>query len=394
MENAIDTCKNKISRIFTLVDSLNDAYPEILTAKDHLHREALLDDVEKFNILSSSNEIKNALIHADNISTHAQSIGMRIVKEVEINKVTSIGYEIMSLASDLKTDVELSLELLNAAQTLHDPQLKNPRLADFSKITRTLASKYETQFSLMRNKLKSEIESYEKAINSGSNEINNIKQNSLEMFQNAKTEISELMQKMEQLKHETSNLQEQMIIESKKASDIFESATDSAKDAQEKIDKLLETTASKVLLLEYSTTADDEESAANKMRNISLGCMALTGAVLLFALYETLNSELDWKQSVFKMFIALALSVPAAYLARESAKHRTQQHISRRIALDLKAVTPYIASLPSEDQIKIKSEVASRIFGVHNNDNPSESWPLNLQEIIQSLIEKIPTKKD
>lgn len=239
-----------------------------------------------------------------------------------------------------------------------------------------------------------DIDFYEKRILEGELEFDRLKQKTSDYFRDTKIEISNIAQIAENLRNEINTLQENMLAESKKASEISDAATELAKEAQTNIDKLLETTSSKVLLLEYSTTADEEETSANNMRWLSLTCMALTAAILLFTLYDTLNSELDWKQSIFRMFIAIALSVPAAYLARESAKHRSQQHTSRRIALDLKAVTPYISSLPDVDQIKIKSEVASRIFGMHNNEAPSDSYPLNIQELVKALIEKIPTNKD
>lgn len=245
-----------------------------------------------------------------------------------------------------------------------------------------------------RANVKVDIDFYEKRISEGELEFDRLKQKTADYFRDTKIEISNIAQIAESLRNEIHTLQEDMLAESKKASEISDAATELAKEAQTNIDKLLETTSSKVLLLEYSTTADEEEASADNMRWLSLICMALTAAILLFTLYDTLNSELNWKQSIFRMFIAIALSVPAAYLARESAKHRSQQHTSRRIALDLKAVTPYISSLPDVDQIKIKSEVASRIFGMHNNEAPSDSYPLNIQELVKALIEKIPTNKD
>ena len=207
-------------------------------------------------------------------------------------------------------------------------------------------------------------------------------------------EISELRRIIEQLKSEISDLQSNMTTEVGKAAKIAEDAERRSGEIDSQINDLLGQNASKILLIDYANTAETERTSANYMRGWSLACMALTGLVLCVALYESLSSGFDWKQAIFKVFTAIALSVPAAYLARESAKHRSQEHINRRISLDLRAITPYIATLPSEEQNKIKAEVASKIFGVQESGGANyDNYPLNVQELVKMMIEKIPSPK-
>lgn len=378
METSIYKYKNIIDDISKLILSLSENISDDAHTIDH---EKIIKFKENYNQLntyistSSHIETEAAFKYIEIAATLAQNLGRRLDRENKYGTtLKTIGTKIMDKASSLLDD------LLAKGITIRTDNANQ--------------QENKTYLSDAQEKLKLNIAFYEKIISNGNIEFDNLKQKTTEHFRETKSEISNLAQAAEKLKSEINALQEDMLTESKKASEISKAATEHAKEAQIKIDKLLETTSSKVLLLEYSTTADEEEASANRMRWLSLVCMALTGGILLYTVYDTLNKELDWKQSVFRMFIALALSVPAAYLARESAKHRAQQHTSRRIALDLKAVTPYISSLPPEDQIKIKSEVASRIFGVHNNEAPSDSYPLNIQELLKSLIEKIPTKKD
>ena len=62
--------------------------------------------------------------------------------------------------------------------------------------------------------------------------------------------------------------------------------------------------------------------------------------------------------------------------------------------MDLRAITPYIATLPGDEQNKIKSEVASRIFGVQENGGiNSDNYPVNVQELAKMIIDKIPAPK-
>lgn len=88
------------------------------------------------------------------------------------------------------------------------------------------------------------------------------------------------------------------------------------------------------------------------------------------------------------------LSIPAAYLARESAKHREKQYAHQQTSLDLKAIAPYIASLPQEEQHKIKIEIAGRIFAAKDfNKVDTDSYPININEIIMEIIKKLDIKK-
>lgn len=252
---------------------------------------------------------------------------------------------------------------------------------------------YQKKIIEMQEKFQLKVRGFEDFIARSGREIENIKQKSADGIQEAVNEISDLRNSIDQLKYNISSLHEDALTESKKAAQVSEDAAEYSQEVHSQINELLGQTASKVLLVDYAHTADAEKTSANIMRRWALICMALAGGVLCFALYESLKSELDWRQAIFKTLAAIALSVPAAYLARESAKHRNQEHINRKISLDLRAIDPYIATLPSEERNSIKSEIASRIFGVQESGNVySDNYPVNIQELAKLIIEKIPTR--
>jgi len=243
-------------------------------------------------------------------------------------------------------------------------------------------------------RIRSELEALERDLAKGKEEIENLRRKSSEHSQSALDELSNLSIGIKKLNSEISQLQEKMTNEIAKAEGISKEAQERSGEVNEQIDGLLGLTASKVLLVDYANTAQTEKRAADILRTLSLFCMALTGSVLLIAIYASIGNEFDWKQAIFKLITAAALSVPAAYLARESARHRTQEHLNRRISLDLRAISPYIATLPLEEQNRIKSEVASRIFGIQEGaHNQTDDYPINIQELTKMLIEKIPTPK-
>lgn len=122
--------------------------------------------------------------------------------------------------------------------------------------------------------------------------------------------------------------------------------------------------------------------------------MALIVLVVGYSFWETTNSDFNWQNSIFRIVLAFMLSAPAAYLARESAKHREQQYAHQQTSLDLKAIEPYIASLPEDEQHKIKIEIAGRLFGAKDLSKVSvDPYPANTHEIAMEIIKKLDLNK-
>lgn len=140
----------------------------------------------------------------------------------------------------------------------------------------------------------------------------------------------------------------------------------------------------------YERSAQSEMKWADGTRNGSVLLMLLIVMIIGYSLLETGTPHFEWQTSLFRLFFSVALSVPAAYLARESTKHRVQQYSYRRMSLDLQAITPYLASLPDGEQHRLKAEMASRLFGGRETDHiKSESYPLNIQELVMALVSKV-----
>lgn len=393
MQNPVEICRQNLSIIYDLLQTLLKQIGETPLARED--REALTNfEINYKNFISrtssSKPDVEAAIASANGSAIHANVLGMRISqKEHYSDDVRATAKILEDKASSLRKIIDTSEEFSLPYVLSVDNKLQAGLPIGFDSV-----SDYEKNIIELQAKLRSEIETFERDITKGNDEIEELKRKSFENSQKSLDEVSGLRRNIEQLKSEISELQNTMVQEVGKAAKIAEDAEVRSKEVDSQINGLLEQNASKILLIDYANTAETEGKSANSLRRWSLICMALTGVVLCVALYESLSSGLDWKQAIFKIFTAIALSVPAAYLARESAKHRSQQHINRRISLDLRAITPYIATLPAEEQNKIKSEVASKIFGVQENGSASsDNYPLNIQELVKMMIEKIPTPK-
>ena len=185
---------------------------------------------------------------------------------------------------------------------------------------------------------------------------------------------------------------EQEIDEIKK---IYTSGIEDIENKNKQLDELLEAASGNVIAGDFSSSALQERKLADILRYCSIVCMLLIVVVVGYTFWETTVNEFQWQSSLFRVVLATFLSIPSAYLARESAKHREKQYLYHQMSLDLKTVTPFISSLPDESQNSLRYEMAKNMFsnkGV-NHDN-SDSYPINIQEIILGLMEKIKPSKD
>ncbi|MCF5710173.1 hypothetical protein GIV19_23230 [Pseudomonas syringae] len=393
MESPLDICKHDLNMLLEAFKKLLNLIGE--QSLPRTDREAISQfetNYRNFYSIASTPpvDIEQAITVANYAAIHAQALGTLIShRDVYTDAVSEAAKDLQLKATSLREKIESGIEF-----TLpYNFSLESASHAD-SVTNDSQISGYEKNIIELQAKLRSEIEIFERTIMRGVEEIEDLKRKGFENSQKSLNEVSALRGSIDDLKGDISQLQKYMTQEVEKAAEISKNAEKRSNEVNTQIDGLLGQTASKVLLVDYANTADTENKSANKLRAWSLICMAFTCLVLCLALYETLKGEFDWKQAIFKVFTAVALSVPAAYLARESAKHRTQEHINRRISLDLRAITPYIATLPSEEQNKIKSEVASKIFGVQESGNAiSDNYPINIQELVKTIIDKIPTQK-
>lgn len=175
----------------------------------------------------------------------------------------------------------------------------------------------------------------------------------------------------------------------------YEKELKAINDKNSELDTLLGNAAGRVIVSEYALSAEQEMKAANWLRICSLVCMILIVAIAGYSFWESIHQSFDLSNSLLRLALVFLLSVPAAYLARESTKHRQQQYTHLQTSLDLKAINPYIASLPDEEQHRIKAEIAQRIFAPKDFQSISnESYPINSQEVIMALISKFGNDKD
>jgi len=156
-------------------------------------------------------------------------------------------------------------------------------------------------------------------------------------------------------------------------------------------DELLGHIASKAVAGDYVSSAAIEANAANDLRKWSVGVMMVVVVIVGTTFIQSATGNIEWQLVLSRLAMAFILTVPAGYLARESAKHRQQQYRYQQTSLELRAITPYLASLPPDQQHNLKVEIARQIFGERREaDLPADLGIPSANEIILRLIEKLP----
>lgn len=152
---------------------------------------------------------------------------------------------------------------------------------------------------------------------------------------------------------------------------------------------LLSHRAGEAINSDYADSARNELTSANATRNLSMIFMVAAIAVLAITWLDHSAAVLTWETATVRFLVALAFSVPAGYLARESARHRDQYHTYLRTALNLKSLAPYISSLPLDQQHVLKTEMAQRLFVINTQASAGDLGVINVHELLALLIKQL-----
>lgn len=130
----------------------------------------------------------------------------------------------------------------------------------------------------------------------------------------------------------------------------------------------------------YQQIANSEGKQANFWRwaTISFFTGGIAVAVATFVKFwgQPFSPETAWSVAI-RLLYAVAITAPAWYTARESARHRTNSDRARQTELELASIGPFIELLPEEKKIQIRTELTPLYFGksveAHTANNPLDA---------------------
>jgi len=139
----------------------------------------------------------------------------------------------------------------------------------------------------------------------------------------------------------------------------------------------------------YQRIANEESSSANFWRWATViffvGGVTLAGATFVRFWGEPITPESIWSISI-RLLYAIAITAPAWYTARESARHRTNSDRARQTELELASLGPFIELLPPERKIAIREEMTKLYFGREIYAHTAKA-PLDAEMVKEIAIE-------
>jgi len=143
----------------------------------------------------------------------------------------------------------------------------------------------------------------------------------------------------------------------------------------------------------FENSSESEKKMAEIFRGVSLVLMSAGFLLASYTLYISVSKGLAWDESIFRIALILLISVPVAYLTKESAKHRNKYYEHKQTALELRALDPYLASLPEEQRHKLKAEMSTSFFSKPSERvEMDENQTLNIQDLMMELIRRLDKK--
>lgn len=291
---------------------------------------------------NSFSEMKNA---KDELVDSVERISKDSIDQQE--KLNNLSKEIDRFDQGITESIDSFNERFEEAENKYTSQL-DLKIEEFNE-------RYDNYSEAFDSKLEESIEKNQESINSV---ISEHKEQYSEQLESQKKEANSVLEELEEKREEASNL--------------------------------LQIIGNIGITGNYQNIANNEKKAADNWRRIALGLMIGMVVIIGITIFISATNGFDWKLALFRVGAALVLAIPAAYAAKESAKHRALENHNRRSELELASLDPYLEKLPEETRNKVKEELTKQFFGLNKQHEKGEEPVSNkaIFELLKSVVDK------
>lgn len=241
------------------------------------------------------------------------------------------------------------------------------------------------QLSAQRDELSAQLSDLAAKADAQENRLEALSEGSAKERAQAVATVAKLEQVFAQKETERAAAFERALAELRKDFSTFDSKT--RQDTGRLIDSLKERSAEAARIVQvvgnigvtgnYQQIANSEGKQANFWRWATVfffvGGIVVAAATFIKFWAEPFTPETAWSVAI-RLLYAIAITAPAWYTARESARHRTNSDRARQTELELASIGPFIELLPEEKKIQIRSDLTPIYFGksvkAHTANNP------------------------
>ncbi|MBE0403081.1 hypothetical protein [Halomonas citrativorans] len=172
-------------------------------------------------------------------------------------------------------------------------------------------------------------------------------------------------------------------------SQLLAKISDSEKDISERhqsIKDIHELVAEDGIAGGYKKNADEEKRAANLWRWITMGCYSL---IILWVFFKNklgfetyIENVVQWPVMVITISITAIALIAARFSSKQSTIHLINEQKMRWFALEVKAIDPFISSLPEPEKNELKKQLTEKLFCQQKGEEENKS---NEPDNIKSL---------
>ncbi len=144
----------------------------------------------------------------------------------------------------------------------------------------------------------------------------------------------------------------------------------------------------------YQQIANSQASQANFWRWVTVAIFGagISVAVATFIKFwdQPFSPENTWSV-VIRLLYAIAITAPAWYTARESARHRTNSDRARQTELELASIGPFIELMPEDKKVEIRESLTKSYFGrpVESHEVQSPIDIGNIKDLVVELVKAV-----
>lgn len=214
--------------------------------------------------------------------------------------------------------------------------------------------------------------------------------------------IKEESSRIFELNKTVSELNEKIEAELEKVNSYSKEKLNEIESNVEYLNKLSISVAVDQVTQKHSLRANEEKDHATFLRAVALGCLGVSAGIVLLSLFGALDT-FDWKDLALKYGAIFFFTIPFAYLAKESNKHREAQRKYEDFDLSYSAVSGFIQSMNKEERLKlqtdlarqmlVRSEQSAKVINLESDIRNEKTDALELTNKIIDLINKFNQNK-
>lgn len=152
---------------------------------------------------------------------------------------------------------------------------------------------------------------------------------------------------------------------------------------REQVEKLVGVIGNLGVTSGYQKAANEARVTARVWQGIALASLGAIIIVAYKAFLPLVQGAFTWEGFAGRVFVSLTVGVLAAYAISQADKYQQVERRSRKLALELEALGPFLASLPTDKQEEFRLRVGDRSFGTSNDliDSQSADSPKSVIDV-------------